>query len=157
VAAQRLTHALKGVCGALGANQVHHVAETLDNALRRGLDAEADQAEDVSALLEELNAVHAALIASLATLAADASAQGGAAPTAELDVQTVLALIEKLAALVAKNSPSAEDQALALRDQLPASELREIADALVGAIEVFDFERAALSLDRIRSALKEKS
>ena len=156
--AQHITHTLKGVSAAMGAGQLHHAAEALDNALRNGNGSDEENRAGIPELLATLEAAFSLTMSTLASLTASDTDQAAPAPPAGAqDMESIAALIETLTRLLARNSPDAEDHAEALRNQLTAGKTRVLAETLVEELAVFDFDCATLTLDRIRTALEKTS
>ena len=134
--ARRLTHALRGVAGTLGATRVQALAAELETALRDGRPA-----ADLENLRRALETEHAALITALRALPAEAEAPL-ASTLDEARVRTVLA---RLDALLAEDNIQAGEVFRTAAPLLRAA-LGEAARMLERQLDGFEYDRALRTL-----------
>lgn len=137
---QRLAHNVKSLSGVIGAEQLQDHAAELERAIRqrRSLDTiDASLAVFETSLAEMIAAIERSLPPEQAPLAGDATLEESAA------------IVEKLAALLADNNPTALDLFTKHANVIQNS-LRDDFPSLQSAINSFDFDTAASLLERAR-------
>jgi PAS domain S-box-containing protein len=138
-AATRCAHTLKATAGNIGAKGVQRAAAELEQACKEGTEGTI-----IHALLEKTLSELSPVIAGLAELGDPNTAPAGKA--GELDMTTVQALLDKLAAQLTDIDTEASDtvqELLALTQGTPLSnDLLKVARAL----EEFEFEEAEVAL-----------
>src|SRR5262249_45085733 len=142
---QRLAHTLKGVAGNLGIAQVQAVAAKLESAIRDGNGTEAPLLAEVeSTLRSQVEAIGRALGAIADS--ASAALQLSLAPA------EAAAAIARLKALIEANDGDAAEAVDTVADALAVTADREGVAALRAAMDDFDFDRAAIELQRLSAA-----
>ena len=143
--AERLAHTLKGVGGNLGIGQVHAVAAKLERAIRSGDGTEAPLLAEVESISKsQVEAIHGALGA-----VADSAPAG---PQRTFAPEAAAAAIARLKALIDTNDGDAADAADVVVEAFSGIADRERIAALRAAVDDFDFERAALELQKLSKA-----
>ena len=141
-------HGLKGAAGNVAAPDLESAARSLERAARSetGVDAAIDR---VAAEMTAVSAAHR----QLAEIAAAASGEAEAKTPAPPSIDTAEALETLEASLSASDPVTAADALADLREILKGQGLTDAATALEGAINAYDFDRAADLLEGVRGRL----
>ena len=140
IAAEAYCHALKGVSGNLGANELYACANELDELLKQG---NAPQPELFVRLRQALQQVLDD-IDGLAPVAAPPVADMRLAPT------EVLAKLAALAELLENDLGAAEQPLAELRAGLAGSEWAAAIDDIAAKVDMFDLDRAQALVGQLR-------
>ena len=141
--AHRLAHTLKGNAGMIGKTRLQNAAADVEATLKCGTLLVPDKC--MSLLKSELNLVLKELRPLLTVTEADGAGMGE--KTQPPDREQILGLLDRLEPMLENINP----EAVTLLD-----ELRRVpgAQALARLIEDYDFESAAVELERLRGALR---
>lgn len=137
--ADRISHAIKGAAGTLGAQRVHALATDLNRAIREG---RSD--DEIARALAALEDTHQQFLDGIRALPAPASS----APVA-IDWEEVRRVLARLEALLSVSDIDA-DTVMRASAPLLLKALGEPARALQRLIEGFDFEQALAALQTLK-------
>jgi signal transduction histidine kinase/DNA-binding response OmpR family regulator/HPt (histidine-containing phosphotransfer) domain-containing protein len=144
--AQRIAHTLKGLAGAIGAEELRPAAIAMDAAIR------SRASETYPRLLDRLENIFNLIIHSLRWLEQHQMADTGDEAPAETVPLPVL--LSRLEGLIRDMSPDAEEAAETLRRQMGAALQQPLAQQLVRQLSLFDFEAGQLTLDQLKQELR---
>jgi len=142
--AERIAHAVKGVAGNIGLQQVFSVAEKLERAIREEDAAVPVRVEEFAQILScQIQAIQQAI----GDVMPDRPAEGGSGHG--FDARAVTAAIAQLRALLEASDGDSGDAFLALRSALSGTCDEPRMSSLGAAISEFDFVCAISRLDEI--------
>ncbi len=143
--AQRLAHTLKGVAGNLGIAQVQAIAAKLESAIRDGDGTEAPLLAEIESILRSQAEAIGGALGALAD-------PGPARPQRSFAPEEAAAAIARLKALIEAHDGEAAEAADTVAEALAGMADRECVAALRAAMDDFDFDRAALELQKLSTA-----
>jgi HPt (histidine-containing phosphotransfer) domain-containing protein len=143
--AQRLAHTLKGVAGNLGIAQVQAIAARLERAIREG-----DSTEGL--LLAEVESILRSQVEAIRRVLGALADPAPAPPQRSFAPEAAAAAIARLKALIEASDGDAAEAADTVAEALAGMADRERVAALRAAMDDFDFDRAALELQKLSAA-----
>ncbi len=147
--AQALLHALKGVAGNLGADEVHEKARDLEAMVKNN---ESQKLEwGISSLDEALRPLIEGLSSGL-----EPASRVEPGPKKPLDWHAVYGQLGELGRLLDEYDLEADERLTEIRAQLTTPPYNALCDEVKGHLSRFDFEAARASLERLMSLAKHK-
>lgn len=146
--ATRLAHTLYSTSATLGISTVAKQAKTLETAIERGQEHQAE----LTALNHELDQVIKALTqweATLPTLSTTASGM-------EANVGKKCAMLDQLSSYISQNLIEAKDIALDIEHYFTRSEEQKLMQKIIHTVNVYDFDRAAQHLAALKSRITQE-
>ncbi|MBF0470189.1 MAG: PAS domain S-box protein [Gammaproteobacteria bacterium] len=139
----KLSHSIKGSAATIGARELAAEAATLEQLLRQGEPVSTSQEKHFYSVLEEV-------LSAVGSLPQESGAVDGNLTVDRGQVETIL---DKLTPLLHNGDLQGIDLSHELSAALKGSALASTAEALVNAVEGFEFERADALQNKIRSEI----
>ncbi len=136
--AEHQCHALKGVAGNLGAEQLFELATVIDNQLKGGAVPPAEQLQQCEEALQQV-------IAEIATLRREPLASS---EHVSVDKEALQPLLQRLLSLIDEDLGAAEDVLDELQKMCAGSEWEEMAAQIAQRVDSFDVDGAKVLLQQ---------